>query len=68
LLVIVIKIVQTHSSNGLPGGSRIWVEMAWILKWLVPQVRFADLPLMIASAAAGAVIAGAYGTVHDLVT
>lgn len=42
--------------------------MGRFVKWLVPHFRLADLPIMIGLAVIGAVLAGSYGIVHDLVT
>jgi len=39
-----------------------------MLKYLIPQIAWKDLPWMLAMAALGAVLAGAYGVVHDQVT
>lgn len=39
-----------------------------MLKYLIPHIRLADLPPMVAVAIVGAVIAGAYGVVHDQIT
>ncbi len=40
----------------------------WILKYLVPHIRLADLPRMFAVAISGGLIAGLYGIAHDQVT
>lgn len=42
--------------------------MAWLFKWLVPRIHLAEMPVMIALAVAGAILAGIYGILHDLVT
>lgn len=39
-----------------------------MLKYLIPQIALADLRPMVVVAVAGALIAGAYGIVHDQVT
>ena len=44
------------------------VEMAWLFRWIVPHIRVADLPIMLALAVTGAGLAGLYGIVHDLIT
>lgn len=41
--------------------------MKWPIAWLVPRIRLADLPVMIALATTGAFLAGLYGILHDLV-
>ena len=39
-----------------------------MLKYLIPQIAWQDLPWMLAMAALGAVLAGTYGMVHDQFT
>ncbi|PQO35673.1 hypothetical protein C5Y96_08420 [Blastopirellula marina] len=42
--------------------------MAWLFGWLVPRIRIEQVPIMICLTVAGAVLAGMYGVLHDLVT
>src|SRR5688572_3098175 len=37
-------------------------------RWLIPWFPLRQLPAMLAIAAAGAIVAGAYGVVHDQIT
>ncbi len=48
--------------------SGLKVEMGWLIKWIVPHIRVADLPTMLALTFVGAGLAGLFGIVHDLVT
>ncbi|PQO33999.1 hypothetical protein [Blastopirellula marina] len=40
----------------------------WLIRFLVPHIRLADLPLMFSIAVLGGLIAGGYGIAHDQVT